>query len=372
MSSNFLHNSDFSEDEPRADEVLEARAAETAAEMPAEKVVLQTTVAHSGWRLDLFLADAFTQYSRTLIRHAMTAGGICLTDLSGKSSLGKPSYRLRGGETVTFTLPELPRESAMPENIPLDILYEDADLVVINKPAGMVVHPSRGHWTGTLVSALAFHFAGKLSTVRGPARPGIVHRLDRDTSGAILVAKHDIAHARLATQFQEKLIRKEYVAIVVGEPSLDRDFVDAAIAPHPRHREKMCVVRAGHDHIEDAKTAQTQFEYVRRYRGFTLVHAFPLTGRTHQIRLHLLHRGYPVLCDPLYSNRIAVTLKDIIPRGAIIPPDTNPETVLLTRQALHAQRITFAHPASGEKIEVYAPLPQDMQNMIDALEKWRK
>ncbi|MGL4943535.1 MAG: RluA family pseudouridine synthase [Thermoguttaceae bacterium] len=331
----------------------------------AEATLLAVTEEQSLWRLDLFLADAFPPYSRTLLRKAITAGGVVIDPDSDHATLGRPSYRLKPGQVVRVTLPELPRESVVPEDIPLDILYEDDDIAVVNKPAGMVVHPSRGHWSGTLVSALAFHFAGKLSTVRGPARPGIVHRLDRDTSGAILVAKHDVAHARLATLFQEKRVQKEYRAIVVGEPSLDRDFVDAAIAHHPHHREKMCIARPGD---AEAKTAQTRFEYERRYRGFTVVRAFPLTGRTHQIRVHLLHRGHPVLCDPLYSSRAQITRDEIAETRHAAGDDSQ---VLLSRHALHAHRITCEHPSTGRDIEIIAPLPADMLSVIDALNEWR-
>lgn len=317
----------------------------------------------SGWRLDLFLVAHFPEYSRVLLRKAIQTEAVFV---NGKR--GKPAFRLVPGQKVDFTLPELPRESPIPEDIPLEILYEDDELLVINKKPDMVVHPSRGHWSGTMVGALAFHFANQLSTVRGPSRPGIVHRLDRDTSGAILVAKNDISHAKLAAQFEKKEIQKEYWAIVLGGPHVDRDIVDLPIGHHPKNREKMRI--APDD--PDAKKATTFFEVQERYRGFSVVRALPKTGRTHQIRVHLAHYGCPILCDKLYGGRAAITLGEI--RGRNLLPDAeneDPNTVLLGRQALHARKITFIHPVTEEKITVEAPLPEDMARVIDALKKYR-
>lgn len=317
----------------------------------------------SGWRLDLFLVAHFPEYSRVLLRKAIQTEAVFV---NGKR--GKPAYRLVPGQKVDFTLPELPRESPIPEDIPLEILYEDDELLVINKQPDMVVHPSRGHWSGTMVGALAFHFANQLSTVRGPSRPGIVHRLDRDTSGAILVAKNDISHAKLAAQFEKKEIQKEYWAIVLGGPHVDRDIVDLPIGHHPKNREKM---RIAPDDPE-AKKATTFFEVQERYHGFSVVRALPKTGRTHQIRVHLAHYGCPILCDKLYGGRAAITLGEIQGRNhALNAENEDPNTVLLGRQALHARKITFIHPVTEEKITVEAPLPEDMSRVIDALKKYR-
>src|SRR5262249_34858524 len=183
----------------------------------------------------------------------------------------KPAYRVRAGQMVRIVLPEIPRQSPRPEEIPLDILFEDDDLVVVNKPPGMVVHPARGHWSGTLASALQHHFGPSLSSSGGPLRPGIVHRLDRDTSGAILVARHDQAHHQLAMQFESRSIEKEYFALVAGTPELDSDIIDRSIAVHPVHREKMTTVRDA----DDGRTAQTFYRVVERFRGFAAVRAMP-------------------------------------------------------------------------------------------------
>ncbi|MCL2347548.1 MAG: RluA family pseudouridine synthase [Planctomycetaceae bacterium] len=321
---------------------------------PSKPETLVVTDAESGWRLDLFLVHHFSKYSRMLIRKAIQTESVFVDGRGGKTA-----YRLKPGQQVTFMPPEIRREAARPENIPLDILYEDDDFVVINKPAHMVVHPSRGHWSGTLVSALAYHFAG-LSTVRGPARPGIVHRLDRDTTGAILVAKNDLIHGKLATLFQEKRIQKEYFAVSFGSPNLDRDMIDRPIAHHPKYREKMVISKTD----PETKTAQTLYEVVKRYRGMTTFRLFPRTGRTHQIRLHLASLNCPILCDELYGRQSKIT------QGEIEGTKSSGE-VLLSRQALHAHRLAFVHPETGKTMEITAPIPDDMTRTIAAIEKWR-
>ena len=224
----------------------------------------------------------------------------------------------------------------------------------------MVVHPARGHWSGTLASALQFHFGGQLSNSGGPTRPGIVHRLDRDTSGVILVAKHDLAHGQLAEQFQTRAIEKEYFAIVAGVPVRDRDVIDAPIGMHPHHREKMAIRRDA----PDSRPAETFYEVLERFDGFAAVRVLPKTGRTHQIRVHLDHIGCPVLCDRQYGGRARIT------RGEI-RRDRTDETVMLDRQALHARRLRFTHPNTGATIEVEAPLPTDLVAVLTELRSYR-
>ncbi|MBN2291564.1 MAG: RluA family pseudouridine synthase, partial [Pirellulales bacterium] len=233
-------------------------------------------------------------------------------------------------------------------------------LAVVNKPPAMVVHPARGHWSGTLAGALQFHFAGQLSTSGGPTRPGIVHRLDRDTSGAILVAKNDQVHAKLAAQFEARSIEKEYFALTSGSPQLDRDVIDCAIGHHPHQREKMAIRRSD----PNSRPAHTFYEVLERFNGFAAVRLVPKTGRTHQIRVHLDHIGCPVLCDKLYGGRSKIT------RGEI-RRDASDKTVLLDRQALHARRLKFTHPETGEAQEVEAPLADDMAAVLAELQEYR-
>lgn len=323
--------------------------------LSSEPVELTVEAAEAGHRLDAFLASRFPDYSRVHLRRVISAGGV-IVDGRG----GKPAYRLKTGQHVTIVLPEIPRQAPRPENIPLHILYQDEHLVVVNKPPGMVVHPARGHWAGTLASALQFHFGPTLSTTGGLSRPGIVHRLDRDTSGAILVARTDRAHFQLAQQFAHRLIQKQYFALVSGGPPHDRDWIDCPIGFHPRVREKMAVRR------DDAQSrpAQTFYEVAERFEGFAAVRLLPKTGRTHQIRVHLHHVGCPVLCDRQYGGRSLLT------RGEI-RRDAGDTQILLQRQALHAQRLRFQHPATGETLEIEAPLPDDIAATLDALRRYR-
>ena len=365
----------FSDDEHDFDDVESLDELEPvdngAAWLPPEEKVGEVakrvvTDAESGWRLDQFLAAKFPQYSRVLLRKAIQAPeGV---DVDGRH--GKPSFRLRPGDVVSFRMIEPPRESPIPEDIPLDVLYEDDDLAVVNKPADMVVHPARGHWSGTLVGALAHRFAGQLSQNRGPARPGIVHRLDRDTSGAIIVAKNDQAHAFLAAQFEQKRIEKEYFAITLGGIRSDREVVDLPIGRHPKYRVKMAI--APDD--PEAKSALTYFEVLERFRGFSTVRCLPKTGRTHQIRLHLASLGCPILCDKLYGGRSTITLDEIAGRHDRSPNGREEEespAPILARQALHARKITFEHPTTRKILEIEAPLANDIQETLDALRLYR-
>jgi 23S rRNA pseudouridine1911/1915/1917 synthase len=224
----------------------------------------------------------------------------------------------------------------------------------------MVVHPAKGHWEGTLTSALAFHFEN-MSAHGGPTRPGIVHRLDRDTSGVLVVAKTDATHMRLAEQFEQRTTEKEYFAIVVGVPRWARDVIEEPIGPHPYHREKMAIRR---DHAA-SREAQTFYEVIERFDGFAALKVLPKTGRTHQIRLHLSHIGCPVLCDRLYGGRSQIT------RGELCGGPADAE-VLLDRQALHARRLKINSPLTGEPLEFIAPIPADLERMLEQLRKCRR
>jgi 23S rRNA pseudouridine1911/1915/1917 synthase len=324
--------------------------------LSAQPVELTIEATEAGCRLDAFLASRFPDYSRVHLRRVISAGGVTVDDRGGK-----PAYRLKVGQRVVVVLPEIPREAPRPENIPLNILYQDEHVVVVNKPAGMAVHPARGHWSGTLTGALQFHFGPRLSSSGGVSRPGIVHRLDRDTSGAILVARTDWAHWKLAQQFAARTIEKEYFALVCGCPPHDRDYIDCPIGFHPQVREKMAIRR---DHPE-SRSAQTFYEVLERFDGFAAVKVLPKTGRTHQIRVHLNHVGCPVLCDRQYGGRRQIT------RGEIRRDPTD-ATVLLERQALHARRLRFLHPMTGEPLEVEAPLPADIAAVLAELREYRR
>ncbi len=308
-----------------------------------------------GVRLDLFLAQHFPTHSRVQLRKAINAATV---EVDGRRE--KASHRLRLGQRVRLTLPVIPREAPVPEDIPLDVLYEDEHMAAINKPPGMVVHPAKGHWTGTLTSALQFHF-DRLSGAGGPTRPGIVHRLDRDTSGVLVVAKTDQAHFALSDQFAARTVEKEYFALVAGSPDRDRDLIDLPLGVHPYQREKMAVRR---DH-PTSRPAQTFYEVTERFAGLAALRVAPKTGRTHQIRVHLNSTGCPVLCDRMYGGRAQLT------RGELTG-DAADETILLDRQALHAGRLAINHPQSGERLEFQAPLASDIAEVLRVLRESRK
>ncbi len=309
--------------------------------------------ADASQRLDVFLSRQFPNFSRSHLRRVIEHGAV---RVGGKQM--KASYRLRVNDEVCVDAFEAPREGPQPEEIALEIIHEDEHLIVVNKPPAMVVHPAKGHWSGTLASALAFRFQ-KLSQIGGAARPGIVHRLDRDTSGVLVVAKDDQTHASLASQFADRSVRKEYFALTSGVPDRQRDMIDQPIGDHPRMRERKAI-RAGHTSSREAKTF---FEVVERFRGFAAICVKPRTGRTHQIRLHLKHIGCPVLCDRLYGGR-AVLLESGLHKESA-------DTPVLSRMALHAHRLTLLHPATRETLTFEAPIPEDIQTALAALRRWR-
>jgi 23S rRNA pseudouridine1911/1915/1917 synthase len=323
-----------------------------------QPLTLVVSAEAAGQRLDAFLAHELSKYSRVQLRKVIGAGGV---KVNGQGT--KVAHRLTAGDRIEIVLPPMNTAGPHPEEIPLDILYEDEHIIAVNKPPGMVVHPARGHWSGTLASALSFHFR-QLSSVGGPTRPGIVHRLDRDTSGVMVVAKTDPMHFALAAQFEARTTEKEYFAITVGAPDHDRDFVEQPIGVHPHQREKMAI-RVGHS---TSKEATTFYEVVERFAGFAAVKVRPKTGRTHQIRVHLAHVGCPVLCDKLYGGHAKVTRGELRRRRAGQGgPRADDDDVILERQALHAFRIKVAHPATGEPIEFVAPVAQDIEAVLTEL-----
>ncbi len=304
-------------------------------------------------RLDQYLAAALPDFSRTFIQRLIREGRVTVN-----AAHSEPSYRIRRGDRIALTI-ELPEGPAIPpEAIPLDILYEDEHLIAINKPPDMVVHPAKGHQSGTLVNALAAH-TQTLSSAYGELRAGIVHRLDRDTSGVILCAKTDAAHSALAKQFEGRSVEKHYLAVVEGEPELDSDLIDAPLARSRRNPEAVAVARDG------GKPARTIYRVQKRFRGFALLDVELLTGRTHQIRVHLAHIGHPVVADALYGTRAALYRSDLL---GLKPADDPP---LIERQALHAHRIAIAHPVTGQRIQFTATVPADISALLGALEELR-
>ncbi len=302
-------------------------------------------------RLDQFVAGTGAVLTRSMAQRLIEAG---LVTVNGAPQ--KASCKLCGGEIVEITVPPPVPAEPLPEKVPLDILYEDSDLVVVNKPAGMVVHPGAGNATGTLVNALLGH-CGDLSGIGGELRPGIVHRIDKDTSGVLVVAKNDPAHLSLSHQFKEHTIKRVYLALVFGSPKSDKGRIEAAIGRHPVDRKRMSgAARRG-------KEAVTHWQVVSRYPGLTLVRLKLETGRTHQIRVHLSEAGHPLAGDATYggSGRLA-GLQDQGVRALIKG---------LGRQALHAKTLGFIHPATGEYLEFDTDLPPDMARIIDYLEKQR-
>jgi len=314
-------------------------------------------------RLDQYLTDRVPFLSRSRVQKlidedAVTVnGGPC-----------KASTVLRLGDLVEVLLPPPRSQQIAPEPIPLDVLHEDDELIVVNKPPGIIVHPARSHFSGTMLNALAWRFqnasAGDLSSVGEEfARPGVVHRLDRDTSGVIVFAKQDEAHWRLGRQFEKRTVEKRYIALVHGDVDPPADVIDLPIGPHPNrakgYREKF-VVR----HDEWGKPSVTIYRALERFDGYSLLEVELRTGRTHQIRVHLSHRGWPIVGDDMYGGR-HLSAGDVDPRAA------DPHAPLLTRQALHAALLSFDHPNTHERMRFIAPPPADLHAVIDALRRHR-
>ena len=288
-------------------------------------------------RLDAFLASSLDGLTRSQATRLIESGEVAV---NGKTA-GK-SYRLAGGEDIAVTLPEPEPVEAVPQDIPLDVVYEDADVIVVNKPSGMVVHPAPGHPDGTLVNALLYHCAGTLSGIGGALRPGIVHRIDRDTSGLIIAAKNDAAHQYLSAQLADHTLARTYECIVVGKLREDRGTVDAPIARHPTDRKRMAVVAGGRE-------AVTHWEVIARYPGYTHVRCRLETGRTHQIRVHMAYIGHPILGDTVYGAK--------------------KEVPGLTGQCLHAVGLRFLHPRTHEVVELFCPLPEEFTRMLQKIRK---
>ncbi|MHC4861105.1 MAG: RluA family pseudouridine synthase [Planctomycetota bacterium] len=291
----------------------------------------------NGVRLDKFLVVRFPGYSRSLLQKIVKEGHV---KVNGRTT--RPGRTVNEGDRIDVRLPVLTRPYARPENIPLDVLHEDDALAVINKPAGLTVHPGSGQREGTLANALAYRF-GELSSVQGQLRPGIVHRLDKDTTGVLLIAKTDLHHHYLARQFRERSLTKEYLAVAHGVVELDSDLISLPIGPD-RYRTLRMAVR--HD---IGRTSDTFYEVLERFPRHSYVRVRPKTGRTHQIRVHLSALGHPIVADALYGGK----------SGGL--------EAIVDRQMLHAHRLTFRHPLSGEEVTFRAPIPEDMERLLEHL-----
>ena len=297
-----------------------------------------------GLRLDVFLAEKEGDLTRSQIKRMITEGNVRVND-----AVVKPSHPVKSGDTIVL-LREPPRAYAVaPEDIPITILYEDESIVVVEKPAGMVVHPAAGNYQGTMVNALLFH-CNDLSGIGGVLRPGIVHRLDKDTSGLLVVAKSDQSHTALSAQFKDRLVKKIYKALVYGDVTEEAGVIELPIGRHPKDRKKMSVFsRSG-------KVSVSRWTVVERFGYVTLLDDAIETGRTHQIRVHLSSQGYPVVGDTVYggARKKLNEIRDETPRAIV---------GRLKRQALHASRIGFHHPVTGRYMEFSSPLPQDIASV---------
>ncbi|MEJ0090980.1 MAG: RluA family pseudouridine synthase [Limisphaerales bacterium] len=295
-------------------------------------------------RLDKFLCDKFPAASRGALQRLIEEGHI---RVNGKAV--KPTHHPHAGEEIYVHWPEAKPAEAQPEKIPLDILFEDKSLLVVNKPAGLVVHPAAGHEEHTLVNALLHHCKGSLSGIGGVARPGIVHRLDKETSGCLVIAKNDETHIALAEQFAEREVKKIYHALVCGEPARDSGEIRAAIARHPTHRKRMAV----RDESE-GRSAHTSYKILERLYATTLMEAQIHTGRTHQIRVHFQFIGHPLLGDETYGAKQNVRVKEL----------TN---YVAPRVMLHAKHLSFVHPRTKKPMDFEAPLPPDFKAALKSL-----
>ena len=296
------------------------------------------TCDRSGERLDAFLSRALPEISRSAAQKLIAEGNVLL---DGKPA--KKNDRLEPGQTVSVTIPEPRPVDVTPTEMQLDIVYEDEDVAVINKPKGLVVHPAAGHQDDTLVNGLLYAMGDSLSGINGELRPGIVHRIDKDTSGLLAIAKNDLAHSVLASQLKDHTMCRTYDAIVCGNLKDDTGTVDAPIGRSPSDRKKMCVI------TRNSKPAVTHYEVVKRYKGYTHIRCRLETGRTHQIRVHMAYIGHPLLGDEVYGHK---------------KPELGQSS-----QCLHASLLQFTHPRTGRPVLVYAPLPAYFEQVLEKLER---
>ena len=304
-------------------------------------------------RLDKYLHGRFSNLSRRFIQDAIKQGTV---KVNGK--IAKSSLKLNPGDEISFVLPEPPSREILPEDIPLNIIYEDSELIILNKQPGILVHPARGNTHGTLVNALVF-YSDELSSGLGEFRPGIVHRLDKGTTGVMVVTKNDTAQWKIAKQFEHRQVNKTYLAIIHGTPELTSDRIKMPLGIHPRAREKYAI------RPDIGKEAITFYEVLESFRGFSLLELTPKTGRTHQIRVHLSYMKHPIVGDEMYGGKLVYPWQLADAEPAIQEP-------IISRVALHAFSLEFKHPGTEKMVKFEAPLPEDMQNLLNLLREHRK
>ena len=311
-----------------------------------DELILTVTAEEAGARLDAYLASA-TELTRSAAARLMEEEQVTL---NGKRANKKD--KVKAGDVIIVLLPEPEPDEAIPQDIPLDIVYEDEDILVVNKPCGMVVHPAAGNPDGTLVNAILYHCGDSLSGIGGVIRPGIVHRIDKDTSGLLVVAKNDAAHLALSEQLKVHRVRRVYHAIAIGNLREDMGTVDAPIGRHPTDRKKMAVLRGADAHARDAIT---HYRMLERFAGMCHVECRLETGRTHQIRVHMASLGHPLLGDPVYGGANHKFCEN--------------HPALIHGQCLHAAELSLIHPRSGEEMHFTCPLPEDMERILDLLRR---
>lgn len=301
-----------------------------------EKHCFTADIEHEDQRIDRYLTEMLPEQSRSFFQKLIRDGFVMLNHI-----IVKVNYRLKTGDVIEIDIPDAVPTEIVPENIPLDILYEDEDLLIVNKPKGMVVHPAVGHSTGTLVNAIMYHCQGNLSGINGEIRPGIVHRIDKDTTGSLIICKNDEAHRNIAEQIKEHSVTRRYVGVVAGTFSEESGTVEGAIGRHPNDRKRMTI------NEKNGKPAVTHYRVLQTLKGASFMEFELETGRTHQIRVHMASISHPLLGDTVYGN------------------SKNPYK--LQGQALHARTIGFIHPTTGEYIEVSAPIPEYMTELVRKL-----
>lgn len=301
-----------------------------------EKHCFTADIEHEDQRIDRYLTEMLPEQSRSFFQKLIRDGFVMANHI-----IVKVNYRLKTGDVIEIDIPDAVPTEIVPENIPLDILYEDEDLLIVNKPKGMVVHPAVGHFTGTLVNAIMYHCQGNLSGINGEIRPGIVHRIDKDTTGSLIICKNDEAHRNIAEQIKEHSVTRRYVGVVAGTFSEESGTVEGAIGRHPNDRKRMTI------NEKNGKPAVTHYRVLQTLKGASFMEFELETGRTHQIRVHMASISHPLLGDTVYGN------------------SKNPYK--LQGQALHARTIGFIHPTTGEYIEVSAPIPEYMTELVRKL-----